>query len=865
MSLKKNENYQFDLIEKEVQEFWQHDKTFEVEVDNTKEKFYCLSMFPYPSGKLHIGHVRNYTLGDIIARYQRHQGKNVLQPIGWDAFGLPAENAARITNSSPEVWTKKNIAEMRTQLVRLGYGYDWRRELATCDPSYYKWEQWLFTKLIQDKTKGSPLRKSATVNWDPVDQTVLANEQVIEGKGWRSGAPVEKREIPSWYFKITDYAEELLVGLDQLTGWPKEVIQMQKNWIGKSEGATVRFLLNLPSPSTYPYLEVYTTRVDTLFGVSYLAIAKEHPLVSLSKYKNEIKDFIEICKLGSTSEKERATEQKLGFLIPDLHAIHPYTNTVIPIYIANYVLMEYGSGAIMAVPAHDERDYEFAIKYTLPIKEVISHATLPIPHAEEGVLINSEEFTGLPSKVAKNKIVQYLSAKNLGFVTTTYRLRDWGVSRQRYWGCPIPVCYSEDGAVHAQNTLPIVLPNKDFQTSNIQSLAHDKEFLHSCAPGLTRDPDTFDTFVESSWYYARFPSYDSANAMIDQRASYWLPVDQYVGGIEHAVLHLLYARFFNKLLRDQGLVQCDEPFISLLTQGMVLAPAYKHVTKDGGIEWVSPEDVITHKKGTDSYYTDKRDGSQILCVGKEKMSKSKKNGVDPDRLLDEYGADTLRLYITFAAPPEQTLEWSPAALEGCSKFLKKVYLLCRSHSEDLITLYQEFGIPKKTIVSPSATLNRICDATQKALYDYERKQFNTVVSSAMIIYNELVDHTIKQKDQTLVFFSIYTILLLLSPITPHVCQYLYRELGFGENILKAPWLQSSEYKNSSESVTMVIQVHGKKRGIYECPRDSTQSEVIALLTNHSQYSKLLTTQPKKIIFIPNKILNIIPSENEPHS
>jgi len=751
------ENYDSQKIEQAVQAFWQENQVFKVVENASKEKFYCLSMFPYPSGRLHMGHVRNYSIGDVISRYQRMQGKNVLQPMGWDAFGLPAENAAHKNNSHPASWTYSNIDYMRSQLKRLGFGYDWDRELATCTPEYYRWEQWLFTRLYE---KGLVYKKNAVVNWDPVDQTVLANEQVVDGRGWRSGALVERREIPQWFMKITDYADELLKEVDQLEGWPEQVRTMQRNWIGRSEGVELQFAVKGEEPLT-----VYTTRPDTLMGVTYVAVAAEHPLALKAAASNDaLLAFVNECKNVKVAEAELATMEKKG-MDTGLKACHPVTGEEVPIYIANFVLADYGSGAVMSVPAHDQRDYEFAKKYSLAIKQVIFPANDEACDIHQqaftgkGLLKNSAQFDGKTSAEAFEAIAQYLSAEGRGEKQVNFRLRDWGVSRQRYWGTPIPIINCERcGSVAVpEDQLPVVLPEDaafgDDVGSPIKKMpAFYETSCPECGGKAERETDTFDTFFESSWYYARFTCPD-ADSMLDERANYWLPVDQYVGGIEHAVLHLLYARFFHKLMRDVGLIKgSDEPFSHLLTQGMVL--------KDG-----------------------------------TKMSKSKGNTVDPQGLIDEYGADTVRLFTMFAAPPDQSLEWSDSGIDGASRFLKRLYRLIYTHVSrrsdnaevyilDKLSLSDE---QKKRRLKLHQTIEKVGDDIGR------RYTFNTAIAAVMELSNELS----RFKDDSangraLMQEALDAMVLMLSPIVPHFCHAMWEALGHKTVVVDESWPQADK-------------------------------------------------------------------------
>jgi leucyl-tRNA synthetase len=725
------QEYNPSEIEVSVQANWQKTEIFKAVEDSAKEKFYCLEMFPYPSGKLHMGHVRNYTIGDVISRYQRMLGKNVMHPIGWDSFGLPAENAAIQNNTAPAAWTDDNIAEMRGQLKRLGFSYDWSRELTTCKPDYYKWEQWFFTKLYE---RGLVYKKDSEVNWDPVDQTVLANEQVIDGRGWRSGALVEKKKIPQWFIKITDYAEELLSGLDDLDGWPDSVKTMQRNWIGKSVGAEVEFEVEGGDN-----LRVFTTRPDTLMGVTYLAVASDHPLaVQASEASGEIAAFRKECAQSSTAEADMETMEKRGISL-GITAKHPMTGDQIPVWCANFVLMTYGTGAVMAVPAHDQRDYEFASKYAIDIKAVIYPADgeLDISQAaftDLGVLKNSAEFDGQTSDQAKVSITAWLEKNNLGEQQINYRLRDWGVSRQRYWGCPIPFIYDADGNPTPATEFPVELPTDvvmDGVGSPIKKMSSFIDTVHPITgEAAQRETDTFDTFFESSWYYARYCCPGLDTDMLDQRANYWLPVDQYVGGIEHAVMHLLYARFFHKLMRDVGLIESDEPFTRLLTQGMVTAETYFRIADDGKRSFYNPKDVevALDDKGKPAGATLISDGQAVESGGIEKMSKSKNNGVDPQSMIDKYGADTVRLFTMFAAPPEQSLEWNDDAIAGGSRFLRRVWSLFDKHSEALAAVKLKPMIELDGI-NPAAKALRLITHTiiQRVLFDFERQQFNTVI------------------------------------------------------------------------------------------------------------------------------------------
>jgi leucyl-tRNA synthetase len=823
------EQYNPQEIEKNVQSFWQERNAFQVTEDLNKAKFYCLSMFPYPSGNLHMGHVRNYTIGDVIARHQRMLGKNVLQPMGWDAFGLPAENAAIQNKVPPAEWTYKNIDYMRGQLKRLGFGFDWSREITTCDPSYYRWEQWFFLKLYE---KGLVYKRNAEVNWDPVDQTVLANEQVVDGRGWRSGALVERREVPQWFLKITNYADQLLNDLDKLDQWPEQVKAMQKNWIGRSEGAELKF----PVTDSTEHLSIFTTRPDTLFGVTYVALAPQHPLAKAAAEKNPaVQKFLDDCRNIKVSEADLATLEKKG-IATDFTVTHPLTQEKIPVWIANFVLMEYGSGAVMAVPAHDQRDFEFAKQYNLPVKQVIAPLTNSWDFAkgaflESGKMLASAEFTDLPSKDAGAKITDVLIAKGLGERKINFRLRDWGVSRQRYWGTPIPIINCATCGPQPAPELPVVLPEQvkfDGVTSPLKSMP---EFYQTtcpkCGGAAERETDTFDTFFESSWYYARFACKKQDNMMLDGRANYWAPVDQYIGGIEHAVMHLLYARFMHKLMRDEGLLNSDEPFIRLLTQGMVL---------NQGI----------------------------------KMSKSKGNTVDPQNLIEHYGADTVRLFTMFAAPPEQSLEWSDSGVEGAHRFMKRLWTLAFENT-DLIktenaTKTKPAIVWENTDSKQRDVLRQIYEILEQAKYDYDRLQFNTVVSGCMKLLNLLAkipETTDKNADikPYIMHKGMSIILRLLAPIAPHMTHQLWQDLGYEGLILNAPWPKSSTTQLKIDQVELVVQVNGKLRSRILTPSDAEKQTIEAIALGDSKVQQAITDKIiKKIITVPGKLINIVTGE-----
>lgn len=806
-------------IEPAAQAYWAKNGCFEAKEDMNKEKFYCLSMLPYPSGELHMGHVRNYMIGDIIARSQIQKGRNVLQPMGWDAFGLPAENAAIARNIPPAEWTYKNIDNMRSHFKQLGLAYDWRREITTCRPDYYRWEQWLFVQLYK---KGLAYKKNSVVNWDPVDHTVLANEQVIDGKGWRSGAPVERREISQWFLRITDYAQELLDDLNELSGWPEQVKTMQRNWIGRSEGVTIHF-----SVERHPQkLTVFTTRPDTLMGISYLAIAPEHALAQEAADKNKkIATFIKKCKQTRVAEADIATQEKVG-IDSELFAIHPITQEKIPIWITNYVLMEYGSGAVMGVPAHDERDHEFAAKYNLSIRPVIQPKDpwdfQAKAYTDTGKLINSAQFNDLDSTQALQVIADHLEKHQLGERKIHYRLRDWGISRQRYWGTPIPIIDCKQcGLVPVpESDLPVVLPENLIPTGHASPLTEDADFYKvkcpTCGKPARRETDTMDTFVESSWYYARYCCPDQDQAMLDDRAKYWTPVDQYIGGVEHAVLHLLYARFMHKLLRDLGLLNSNEPFTRLLTQGMVL--------KDGA-----------------------------------KMSKSKGNIVAPQALIKKYGADTVRLFIIFAAPPEHDLEWSDEGVEGAYRFLKKLWTFTQETQPFMEVLNKNKKIIYETSEITQPLRQTLHEHLTQANNDMQRLQFNTVVSAAMKIFNLLAKLPIQDEKYHLFIHEGLSILLrLLAPITPHICHQLWQQLGFGENILESGWPKVDAKALVTQQIEMIIQVNGKLRAKIQVPTEASNDVIEAMALKQENIQKYLDgNKIKKVIVVPKKLVNIV--------
>ena len=859
------EQYNPQQIETALQQQWEQTSAFKVTEDANKEKFYCLSMFPYPSGRLHMGHVRNYTIGDVVSRFQRMQGKNVMQPMGWDAFGLPAENAAINNKTAPAKWTYENIDYMRNQLKRLGFGYDWSRELATCKPEYYKWEQWFFTKLYE---KGLVYKKMATVNWDPVDQCVLANEQVIDGRGWRSGALVEQRELAQWFIRITAYAEELLQDLDQLDGWPEQVKTMQKNWIGRSEGVEIRFDIAGSSDS----LTVYTTRPDTLYGVTYVAVAAQHPLAQQAAQSNPaLAAFIEDCKGGKMAEAELATMEKKG-CATGIYAVHPLTGEQVPVWVANFVLMDYGSGAVMAVPGHDQRDYEFAGKYNLAVKQVVRPAAdaqlecdlTKAAFTEKGVLINSAEFDGADFETAFNAIAAKLAAMGRGEVKVNYRLRDWGVSRQRYWGAPIPMLNLADGSQVPvpEDQLPVRLPEDVVMDGVTSPIKADPEWAKTTYNGSEafHETDTFDTFMESSWYYARYCSPDHDKAMLDPaKANYWLPVDQYIGGIEHAILHLLYSRFFHKLLRDVGLVQSDEPFKRLLCQGMVLAETFYRDTENGGKQWFSPQDVSVERddKGRVVKAILNTDGQPVVASGMSKMSKSKNNGIDPQKVIDLYGADTVRLFMMFTAPPEQTLEWSDSAVEGAHRFIKRIYTLV----SDFAGAGNVGKLDITALNNEQKTLRRELHKTIAKVSDDigRRYTFNTAIAAIMELSNKLQKASLATElDRAVMNEAVLALLQMLNPITPHVAQYLWTQLGQQTGIEQTPWPVADDAAMVEDEKLVVVQVNGKVRGKVTVAADADQDTVLSTAQADENVSRHLEgVSIRKVIYVPGKLLNLV--------
>jgi len=911
------QGYAAAAVESAAQQFWGEQHAYEVKEDASKPKFYCLSMLPYPSGALHMGHVRNYTIGDVISRYQRMQGKNVLQPMGWDAFGLPAENAGIKNKTAPAKWTYANIEHMRAQLQSMGYAIDWTREFATCRPDYYVHEQRMFVRLMK---KGLAYRKNSVVNWDPVDQTVLANEQVIDGRGWRTGALVEKREIPQWFLKITDYAQQLLDGLDTLPGWPDSVKTMQRNWIGRSEGLEIRFAVNDIDGQTLAPLDVFTTRPDTLMGVTFVSIAAEHPLAVHAAQNNpQLAAFIAELRQGGVSEAELETQEKRG-MDTGLRAIHPISGEALPVYVANFVLMGYGTGAVMAVPAHDQRDWEFAQKYSLPIRMVVVDQSVidalneiqhdialgvgvdpmqaalsgrdanaqdisaPLRIVEEferriheeaawgarGILVNSGDYDGMDFSQALNALATRFERDGTGSRRVNYRLRDWGVSRQRYWGCPIPVirCATCGDVPVPEEQLPVILPedvaDAYSKVGTVQSpIKADPEWRKTvcptCGGAAERETDTFDTFMESSWYYARYTS-PGANTQVDDRANYWLPVDQYIGGIEHAILHLLYFRFYHKLLRDEGLVHSDEPATNLLCQGMVIAETYYRDNSDGSKDWINPADVEIERdeKARVIGARLKTDGQPVQIGGIEKMSKSKNNGIDPQSMVGKYGADTVRLFSMFAAPPEQSLEWSEAGVEGMSRFLKRVWREVTAHAAN----------PDHPVVEPGALdagqkamRRQVHETIQKVSDDFGRRHaFNTAIAALMELLNALNKFTDQSEQGRAVRHeALESMVLLLNPVVPHISHALWQVLGHPQTVLEdQPWPKADPAALVRDTLTLAVQINGKLRATIELPTGASKEDAEALARAQPQVVHFLEgLSVRKVVVVPGKIVNIV--------
>ncbi|HEY1075976.1 MAG TPA: leucine--tRNA ligase [Fontimonas sp.] len=863
------EQYDPSAIESATQQFWEDHSSFVVKEDPAREKYYCLSMFPYPSGKLHMGHVRNYTIGDVISRYQRMLGKNVLQPIGFDAFGLPAENAAIANNTLPASWTYANMDYMVGQLKRLGFAYDWSRRVDTCRPEYYRWEQLLFTRLM---SKGLVYRKNAVVNWDPVDQTVLANEQVIDGRGWRSGALVERKEIPQWFLKITAYAQELLDDLDQLEGWPDAVKTMQRNWIGRSEGLELQFAVE---GETEP-LTVYTTRPDTLMGVTYMAVAAEHPLAQKAAQNNPaLAAFLVDAARSGVAEADMELAEKRGMAL-GINAIHPVTGAKVPVWAANFVLMGYGTGAVMAVPGHDERDFAFAHKYQLPIRQVIAVDGETYSDAQwqdwygdkthpQMRTVNSGAFDGLGYTQAFDAVAAHFEKAGTGQRRVNFRLRDWGVSRQRYWGCPIPVIYCAkcDAVPVPEDQLPVVLP-EDVAFSGVKSpIKADPTWAQttcpSCGGPATRETDTFDTFMESSWYYARYACPDSTQAMLDERANYWLPVDQYIGGVEHAILHLLYSRFYYKLMRDEGMVKSDEPFTRLLTQGMVVKETYFREDANGKKQWISPADVELEldAKAQPIAAKLKSDGQPVTIGGVEKMSKSKNNGIDPQALIDQYGADTVRLFAMFAAPPDASLEWRDEGVDGASRFLRRLWRGARAHLEGGAVV----PLDKSALDAGQKALRlKLHETLAKVSDDYgRRKTFNTAIAAVM----ELINDTLRFEDSSpqgrAVLQEVWeAVTLMLQPIVPHLSHALWQALRGSDDILAQRWPQVDGSALARDELAIVVQVNGKLRANISVPSAASKDEILAIALADENVQRFVSGQAiKKQIVVPGKLVNFV--------
>ena len=876
------QKYNPQVIERDAQAYWDNTQAFVARETPGKPKYYCLSMFPYPSGKLHMGHVRNYTIGDVLTRYHRMKGFNVMQPMGWDAFGLPAENAAMANHVPPAKWTYDNIAYMKKQLQSLGFAIDWSRELATCKPDYYRWNQWLFLRMLE---KGIAYKKTQVVNWDPVDQTVLANEQVIDGKGWRTGAVVEKREIPGYYLAITKYADELLTSLDGLPDWPERVRTMQANWIGKSYGVRFAFPYTLDAlDGKAEKLWVFTTRADTIMGVTFVAVAAEHPLATHAAKSNpQLAAFIDECKRGSVMEADMATMEKKG-MPAGIFVEHPLTGEKTEVWVGNYVLMSYGEGAVMAVPAHDERDFHFAKQYGLPIKNVIDVPGKTFSteawqewyaDKEHGVCKNSNKYNKLEYAAAVDAIAADLQAKGLGEKQVLYRLRDWGVSRQRYWGTPIPLIYCDAcGDVPVPDKdLPVVLPEDCVPDGSGNPLAKRADFVNvacpKCGKPARRETDTMDTFVDSSWYYARFASLGNAagqtGAMVDERASYWLPVDQYIGGIEHAILHLLYSRFWTKVMRDLGLVKMDEPFSRLLTQGMVLNEIFFRKPDTGRITYYNPLDVETKSddKGNRIGAVLRSDGQPVESAGIGTMSKSKNNGVDPQALMEEYGADIARFFMMFTAPPEQTLEWSDSGVEGSARFLRRLWSFGYEVAQSGASPASLDGV---TLPNDLADARREIHAVLKqANYDIARHQFNTVASAGMKMLNALESAQKSQSAtaqpalrQAVVREGLSLLLRLLSPMTPHIAHQLWIDLEYGDDILTAPWPEPDAAALTQDEIELVVQVNGKKRGSVRAPREADNKSIEALVLAEPEIQRAMDGKPvKKFIVVPGRLVNVV--------
>jgi leucyl-tRNA synthetase len=860
------ERYEPAAIEAEAQHYWDQQHSFEAKEDDSRAKYYCLCMFPYPSGRLHMGHVRNYTIGDALTRFMRMHGRNVLQPMGWDAFGLPAENAAIANGVPPAKWTFDNIAHMKAQFKSLGYGLDWKRELTTCLPKYYRWNQWLFLRMLE---KGIAYQKTGVVNWDPVDKTVLANEQVIDGKGWRTGAIIEKREIPMYYLKITAYAEDLLDELNRMPDWPERVRVMQANWIGRSEGVRLGFPHAIGEGGV---LWVFTTRADTIMGATFCAVAAEHPLADFAAQDNvKLAAFIEECKRGPALEAELATQEKKG-MPTGLHVRHPISGEPIPVWVGNYVLMSYGDGAVMGVPAHDERDFAFAKKYRLPITQVIdvpgrtySVAAWEPWYSDHGRCVNSGPYDGLDYQAAVDAVARDLQAEGLGEKRTTWRLRDWGISRQRYWGCPIPIIHCRGcGAVPVPDEqLPVILPTDLVPDGSGNPLLKDERFLNvkcpKCGAAARRETDTMDTFVDSSWYFLRFACADNDQAMLDYRVQYWLPVDQYIGGIEHAILHLLYARFWTRFLREMGAVSFKEPFARLFTQGMVLNEVFFRKSDSGRVQYFNPTDVSVtpDKSGKGSFAVLKADGRQVESGGVVTMSKSKNNGVDPQVLVDEFGADTARLFIMFAAPPEQTLEWSDEGVQGAFRFIKRLWKAVYDH----VSSGPASPLDKSALTEPQRALRRHSHQTLAKVTDDigRRRTFNTAIAAVMELLNAVAKFPqAAAQDRSVAQEALEIAVMALSPIIPHVTHALWRGLGYSTALIDEPWREVDAEALQSATVQIVVQVNGKLRAHITVAVDADEAAVRGAALADANVQKFVgTSAVRKVIIVPGKLVNIV--------
>jgi leucyl-tRNA synthetase len=863
------ERYEPAAVEAQAQHYWDEQRSFEAKEDSTRAKYYCLSMFPYPSGRLHMGHVRNYTIGDVLSRFMRMNGRNVLQPMGWDAFGLPAENAAMANRVPPAKWTFDNIAYMKAQLKSLGFALDWRRELTTCRPEYYRWNQWLFLRMLEE---GIAYQKTGVVNWDPVDKTVLANEQVIDGRGWRTGAPVEKREIPMYYLKITDYAEDLLDALEHMPEWPERVRAMQANWIGKSVGVRLGFPYDLGDGDGKGVLYAFTTRVDTLMGVTFCAVAAEHPLATYAARDNaKLAEFIEECKRGPAIESELATQEKKG-MVTGLSVRHPLTGEDVPVWVGNYVLMSYGDGAVMGVPAHDERDFEFAKKYHLPIKPVIDvggreysqHAWAPW-YGEHGRCIHSGKYDGLGFREAVDAIAADLGSLGLGEKRTTWRLRDWGISRQRYWGCPIPIIHCAScGAVPVPDEqLPVVLPVDLVPDGSGNPLLKDEKFLSvacpRCGADARRETDTMDTFVDSSWYFLRFACPDNDAAMIDARVQYWLPVDQYIGGIEHAILHLLYSRFWTRVMQQLGSIGFKEPFANLFTQGMVLNEVFFRKPDTGRVEYFNPADVDVALDATAQRRIAilRSDGLEVESGGVVTMSKSKNNGVDPQALVDEFGADTARLFTMFAAPPEQTLEWSDEGVQGAYRFIKRLWKAVHDH----VSHGTAEPLDKNSLNDAQRAVRRQAHQTLAKVTDDigRRRTFNTAIAATMELLNAVAKFSQSSpQDRAVVQEALDIAVLGLSPIIPHVTHALWSALGHSKALIDESWLEVDAAALETATLDIVVQVNGKLRGRIRVAVGADDVAVRAAALADANVQKFVAAAPvRKIIVVPGKLVNIV--------